>query len=118
MFDPQVGLTLQPGASVFVTDATFASFALDAETPGSVPPSVVLRDGAGDETTLDPSTCAVGPGSTLHVERDGDAVFASVDGEPLVACTVAPAAGARVSIGVRGVGSGASVVRSVVVTRT
>ena len=53
----------------------------------------------------------------MHVERDGDAMFASVGGGALVACSAAPIAGARVAIGVRGVGTGASVVESVVVTR-
>ena len=119
-FDPTAGLSLQPGASVFVTDATFASFTFDAETPGAVPPAVVLRDTSGNETILDPSVCPFTPGTSLHLERDGGSVRASAGGGPLVTCTAAPASGARVSIGVRGAGTGTgtSVVRAVVVTRT
>jgi hypothetical protein len=117
-FDPGSGLTLQPGASVFVTDATFGSFALDAQTPGKAPPAIVLRDDAGNETVLDTTSCAIAPGSTLHVERDGNVIEASVDGGALVTCMVAPAPGARVSIGVRGVGTGASVVAGIAITRT
>ena len=116
--DPENGLTLEPGASVFVTDATFASFTLQAQTPTAAPPSIVLRDQTGIETVLDGSVCSFRAGSTLHVERDGDTVSASVDGGPLVACSVAPAPGARVSIGVRGAVTNASVVQSLVVTRT
>ena len=116
-FDATAGLSLQSGASVFVTDATFASFALDAETPGASPPAVVLRDSEGNETVLDSSTCPSTPSSTLHVERDGDTVRASSGKGALVTCTIAPASGARVSIGVRGEGEAASVVRSVVITR-
>ena len=116
-FDPQTGLTLEPGASVFVADATFASFALDAETPGKLPPAIVLRDAAGAETVLDGTTCATRAGGSMHVERDGDIVRASVDGGATVTCSVAPAAGARVAIGVRGSGTSGSVVRGLLVSR-
>jgi len=115
-FDPTTGLSLQSGASVFVTDATFASFALDAETPGASPPAVVLRDAAGNETVLDSTVCATTPGPTLHVERDGDTTRASTGGA-LVTCSIAPAPGARVAIGVRGETQTASVVRSLAITR-
>jgi hypothetical protein len=119
-FDAQTGrLTLQPGASAFVTDATYASFTLDAETPGNAPPpAIVLRDDAGNETVLDGSVCSFAPGGTIHLERDGNGVSASAGGGTLVPCTVAPVAGARVSIGVRGEGSSVSVVQALVVTRT
>ncbi len=118
-FDPASGLTLQPGASVFLTDATFGTFSLDAETPGGVPPSIVLRDGAGNETVLDPPTCGLMAGGTIHLERSGATIGASVDGGALVTCSEAPASDVRVAIGVRGAGAGAgaSVVRSLVVTR-
>jgi hypothetical protein len=118
VFDATAGLSLQLGASVFVTDATYASFALDAETPGASPPSVVLRDASGNETVLDAASCPVAPSATLHVERDGDGVVRASSGGSLVRCTVAPASAARVSIGVRGQSSMAtSVVRSLAITR-
>ena len=116
-FTTQAGLTLEPGASVFLTDATFASFALDAQTPGKLPPSFVLRDASGHETLLDGASCGVTPGSAVHLERDAASVRASVDGGALVTCAAAPSAGARVSIGLRGAGASASVVRSLSVTR-
>lgn len=117
LFDPTTGLSLTLGASVFVTDATFASFALDAQTPGASPPAVVLRDSSGHETVLDTTACPVAPGATLHVERDGDTMRASTGGS-LVTCHAAPASGARVSIGVRGQSSTApSIVRSLAITR-
>jgi hypothetical protein len=115
-FDPTTGLTLQPRASVFVTDATFGSFAFDAETPGKLPPAIVLRDETGVETVLDGTACAIVPGTTIHLERDADSVLARTAGGALSPCSRAPAAGARVAIGLRGGASGA-VVRSVVVTR-
>ncbi len=122
-FDPTVGATLQPGASVFVTDATFGSFALDADTPGKLPPSIVLRDDAGNETVLDAASCPLAPGNAIHVERDANGVRASVDGGALAPCTAAPASAARVSIGVRGAppsgasGASGSVIRGLVITR-
>jgi hypothetical protein len=115
-FDPTAGLSLESGASAFVTDATFASFTLDAETPGASPPAIVLRDAAGNETVLDSSACPTTPSATLHVERDGDTLRASTGGA-LVTCNAAPASGARVAIGVRGDGASASVVRAVVIVR-
>jgi len=116
-FDPEAGLTLESGASVFLTDTTFAAFTLDAETPGKLPPAIVLRDAEGNETVLDSAACGIAAGASVHLEREGSVVRASVDGGALATCNAAPAAGARVSIGVRGIGA-SSVVRGVVVTRT
>ncbi|HEY2510211.1 MAG TPA: hypothetical protein VGI39_05125 [Polyangiaceae bacterium] len=116
-FDPTGGLALASGASVFVTDATYAAFTLDAETPGGTPPSIVLRDAStGTESVLDATACPVKAGATLHVERSGSAVRVSVDGGASVACAVVPAPDARLSVGFRGTASG-SRVRSVVVAR-
>jgi hypothetical protein len=116
-FDATTGLTLQPGAGVFATDATYAAFTLDAQTPGKAPPAIVLRDEAGHESVLDASACALSAGTAIHVERDGAIVRASVDGGALSTCSVAPAASARVSVGVRGQGSAPSVVRALAITR-
>jgi hypothetical protein len=116
-FDATTGLTLQQGASVFVTDATFADFALDALTPGGAPPAFVLRDASGNETVLDATSCPVAAGATIHFERAGGGVTASAGGAS-VACSAAPAAGVRVSLGVRGQSASApSVVRSLSITR-
>jgi hypothetical protein len=117
-FDPSTGLSLQAGASVFVTDATFASFTLDANTPGSAPPAVVLRDDAGNETTVDAAACGFTSSGTLRVVRAGDVLEASAGGGTLRPCSAVPASGARVSIGFRGEGKGTSVIASVSITRT
>ena len=118
-FDPDAGLTLESGASVFVTDATFASFTLDAETPGNLAPAFVLRDDAGNETVLNAAACGLASGESFHVEREGGVVRASVDGGALATCGLSPASGSRVSVGVRGAASTpSSVVRSLVLTRT
>jgi hypothetical protein len=120
VFDPTSGLSLQTGASVFVTDATFASFTLDAQTPGSAPPALVLRDAAGNQTLLDATACAIAPSSSIHFERDGATVRASSGTGKLVTCSIGPAADARVAIGVQGQASeasGVSVVQDVAITR-
>ncbi|MGO8997724.1 MAG: hypothetical protein ACLQVI_30775 [Polyangiaceae bacterium] len=120
--DSTSGLTLQPNASVFITDATFASFTLtlDLAQPGEAPPTIVLRDDTGTETVLDGTACSLTPGSTLQtlqIVRDGsNTVSASVNGGVPAACTIAPAPGARVSIGLRG-GADGSVVQSLAVMR-
>jgi hypothetical protein len=117
-FDPTGGLSLDTGAAVFVTDATYASFTLDAQTPTASPPALVLRDASGVETVIDPRACGVAPGATLHVERARDRVRAASDVTPLTDCPTAPAADARVSLGVRGITAGPSVIRSVIVARS
>jgi len=117
-FDPAAGLSLQPGASVFVTDATYASFTLDAQTPGATPPAIVLRDAAGNETVLDATACPAGAAGAIHLERSGGSVRVSAGGGPLTPCAAGPAASARVSIGVRGQGTGTTVLRALVITRT
>lgn len=116
-FAPTTGLTLASGASVFVTDATYGAFTIDAETPGAEPPAIVLRDATtGIESVIDAASCPVTAGSSLHVERNGSGVRASVDGGASVACAVVPAPEARLAVGFRGTSSG-SHVRSVVLTR-
>jgi hypothetical protein len=117
VFDPTSGLSLQTGASVFVTDATFASFTLDAQTPTGAPPALVLRDSAGNTTLLDATACAIPASSSIHFERDGATVRASSGTGPLVTCSIGPAADARVAIGVQGQGSGVSVVQDVAIAR-
>ena len=120
VFDPTSGLSLQTGASVFVTDASFASFTLDAQTPSGSPPALVLRDAAGNTTLLDATACAIPPSSSIHFERDGATVRASSGTRPLVTCSIGPAADARVAIGVQGQaseGSGVSVVQDVAIAR-
>ncbi len=117
-FSPDRGLLLDTGASAFLTDATFAAFALDLTVTGPAP-IVVLRDDAGVELEVGGGTCPIvvpDGTSTLHVERDGANVAVTVGADPPTPCRLhdrkdglgrtADAATARVSIGLRGGSSG------------
>jgi hypothetical protein len=115
------GLVLSAGGAAFVTDRTYADVAIDVGVPTGEPPLVELRDAAG--RTFDVGVGALDcptPAATarVHVERRGQAVAWSVDGGEVSPCTNALAdAAARVSVGVRGVGSARSIARDFVVTR-
>ena len=108
-FDPSTGVTLAAGASVFVTDRTYADVAIDVDQPTGEPVVLVLRDQTGLELEVGGETC---PGallestlrhpSTLHVQRTGTAVAWNLAGKPPVQCATRLAEGARVSIGLRG----------------
>jgi len=123
-FDPTQGLTLAPGASVFVTDRTYADVAITVDMPGVTPSLVVLRDQAGNELVIGgvqpaPSgPCPVSSGwcagppegatSSLQVERSGGSVTWSVPNGPSGSCTAGVDASARLSIGLRGASGPAS----------
>jgi hypothetical protein len=116
-FDPQVGLTLIAGATVSVTDLTFADFALDLDAPTGEPPLVVLRDAGGIETELGATACALpatpGVAQTIHVERGGASV--QVGGHD---CGVVLGNDARIAIGFRGAPTNdSSVLRNVRIAR-
>jgi hypothetical protein len=119
-FSSATGLALAYGTSVFLTDATFLSFTLDAQTPGGNVPAIVLRDDAGNETLLAPPACSIPSGNQIHIVRSGATIQMTVDQGGAVTCnTSGLAAGTRVSIGVRGASmSAASVISQVVVVRT
>ena len=112
-FDPTDGVALAEGASVFVTDATYAAFTLDVDAPTGAPAIVVLRDQEGNELEVGGSSCPL-PNATLptiHLTRAGAAV--DVEGSPTT-CSVSAAA--RLSVGVRGAPSG-SVARNLRIVR-
>ncbi len=107
-FDPSRGLLLDTGASAFVSDATFAAFALDLTLTGPAP-IIVLRDEAGVELEIGGGTCPVvvpDGASHVHVERLGAAVTVTVDADPPKACRAEVAEGARLAVGLRGSSSG------------
>ena len=115
--DPELGLVLAPGASVFVTDATYGALIVDVDTPSGEPPLVVLRDEHGNETAIGGEACPFaitrGAPATLHIERDGARV--RVDAHD---CAAPVKADARVSIGFRGAaGADRSVARNVRIVR-
>jgi hypothetical protein len=111
VFDPDTAngaLTLAPGASVFVTDRTYADVRVQVDAPTGAPALLVLRDTLGNELEVGGASCpgAVVTGSplTLTVERRGaDVTWSVTSSTPTAPCKAAPfAAGARVAIGVRG----------------
>jgi hypothetical protein len=119
-FNKQSGLTLESGASAFVVDATFASFTLEAEIPGT-PPLVVLREASGAELEIGGPNCRievpVGTASRIRVDRDAEIVRVTIDDREPTECTRRVSKG-RLSIGLRGVaGSGRSAVKNLLVTR-
>jgi hypothetical protein len=107
-YDANLGLLLDTGATAFLTDATFASFALDLTVTGPAP-IVVLRDESGVELEVGGGTCPIvvpDGTSSLHVERDGATVTVTVGGDAPKACRTTVAEGARLSVGLRGGSSG------------
>jgi hypothetical protein len=117
-FDPKSGLTLDPSASVFVTDVTFADFDLDLEVVGAAP-TVVLRRDDGREIEIGGASCpiAVTAQRTLSVERASSTVTVTMD-DRVRQCPPVPTdptpfeasrfleADARLSIGLRGTAGG------------
>jgi hypothetical protein len=99
-FDAERGLTLASGAAAFVTDLTFADFALDLDAPTGEPPVVVLRDGVAD-VEIGGLACPFGAAPSIHVERVGTSV--RVGSAP---CGVSVRESARLAIGLRGSASG------------
>jgi hypothetical protein len=108
-FDPSTGVTLAAGASVFVTDRTYADVTIDVDQPTGEPVLVVLRDPTGTELEVGGATCpgalsgtTAGQASTLHVQRTGATVTWSVGSGAPATCATGVMADARLSIGVRG----------------
>jgi hypothetical protein len=109
-FDSVNGLTLKKNAAVVLTDATFADFSLDLQTINGGEPQIFLRDDSGNEFTIGTdatSTCAIPSGDQLQVTRNGGSisvVSSSIDGgsRSSVSCGVQISATNRVTIGLRG----------------
>ena len=109
------------GATVFVTDRTYADVSITLALPTSQPPVVVLRDQTGAEVRVgDLMQCPGLLGTkapTLDVERLGTTVTWAVNGGAATPCTTHLADGARVSVGLRA-GSTQAVVRDFFVKRS
>jgi hypothetical protein len=108
-FDPSTGVTLAPGASVFVTDRTYADVTIDVDEPTGEPVLVVLRDETGAELEVGGETCpgalaaaTAGHASTLHVQRTGATVTWNLEGAAPADCATGVGSGARLAIGLRG----------------
>jgi hypothetical protein len=120
-FDPALGLVMEPGASAFVTDRTYADLVVDVDWPTGEPAVVVLRDPLGDELEIGGATCPVriAPGaSSLEVRRTGGTVMWTASGGASGGCSGVLPGDPRVSVGVRGrAGASRSVVRNLRVAR-
>src|ERR1019366_8720645 len=109
-FDPMLhggALTLEPGASAFLTDRTYAAVRVELDAPTGAPALLVLRDPLGHELEVGGVSCsgAIVSGSplTLVVERRGTNLEWTVSSDtPSKACANPFTADARLSIGVRG----------------
>lgn len=103
------GLELREGASAFVSDLTFADVTIDVDIVGQAA-AVVLRQENGTELSVGGPQCAIAQTAmkSLHIERIKRNVAVSIDGGGPRACPTQLDEGARVSIGLRGIG-GASV---------
>ena len=102
-FEDNKGLVMGPGASAFVTDATFASVSVTVDVVDS-PPEVVLRQEDGKEIEVGGAGCGFGQNAkrSIAVERRGAAVTVVVDDGPVQICPATLDPTTRVSIGVRG----------------
>ncbi|MDP9001282.1 MAG: hypothetical protein M3O46_14365 [Myxococcota bacterium] len=121
-FDESSGLVLGPGASVFVTDRTYADVIIDVDAPTGEPALIVLRDDHGTEVELGGASCpgvATPTTTSAHVARLGASLAWGTSGGATGTCTVGLREGARVSVGLRGPAWGArSLVRNLRLVRT
>jgi hypothetical protein len=123
-------LRLAAGASVFVTDRTYADVSITVTSAANQLPVLVLRDDAGDELDVGAAACTAGctacplpvalaSSDSLQVQRQGAAVtFSGASGTTGTCPAASFLATARLSIGVRGAqASLPSMVRGLEVTR-
>lgn len=118
-FDREGGLVMGPGASAFLTDVSFADFALDVDVT-SAPPSVVLRDEGGRELEIGGAGCGFTQGAQRHiaVRREGPLVRVRADDGEERRCPTELERDVRVSVGLRGgAGTAESAARNLVVVR-
>jgi hypothetical protein len=103
-------LTLDVGASAFVTDRTYADVRVDVDVAHRT--HVVLRDATGAELEVGGAACPDGApdaAATLEVVRKGVTVSWSLSGAAAATSGVCPttlAPGARVAVGLRGAATG------------
>lgn len=123
-------LTLPAGEGAFVTDRTYADVSISVSSPTGQLPVVVLRDDTGDELDVGapvalcascvacPLPATGTPASSLQVVRQAGAVTLEVASGQSATCSAPPfAAGARVSLGVRGQPDGPATVDALEVKR-
>jgi hypothetical protein len=117
-FSPASAATLSNGATVWLTDATFAGVTASVTLPVGGAATLVLRDPSGNEVAC--SATGVAARSTLTVVRSGSTVTMSIgDAGPGSPCSGSLDAGVRVSVGLAGPppDGGVSTVQALSVTR-
>lgn len=105
-FDSTLGLTLDPGQTVFVSDSRYLDVAIDVASTGASPPHVVLRVPTGD-IEVGGALCPYSPNSTIssvHVVREGALVQFAAGGAFSTCTTIDPTV--RVAVGIRGADGG------------
>ncbi len=112
-FAVDAGASLSNGASVWLTDATFAAVTLSVVLPEGGAASVLLRDPSGYQVVC--SVAGAPPLGSIQVVRSGASV--SVSGAGSGGCTGARAADARVALGLAAPPGGTSHVRNLAVER-
>ncbi len=102
-FELGQGLTLGPGASAFLPDATFADVRVEIDVVRA-PPILVFRDVSGRELEVGGGSCALTAAATNHISaaRRGSEVLVTVDYGVERPCPAQLPDGVRVSIGLRG----------------
>lgn len=118
-FERERGLVMGPGASAFLTDVSFADFALDVDVTAG-PPSIVLREESGKELEIGGAGCGFTQAAQRHifVRRAGASVFVRSDEGEERTCPTQVEETARVSVGLRGgAGTGLSGAKNLVVVR-
>ena len=103
-FSVASGVMVSNGATVWVTDATFAEVTASVVLPVGGSAIVVLRDPSGKEVTCTATDAP--PAATVQVIRTGSTVMATVGDAGAVPCAGTLDATVRVAIGVRGPASG------------
>jgi hypothetical protein len=100
-FDRRSGVTLDTGATIFLTDVTFARFSLSLTMDPARPPLVVVRDDAGKTFEIGGPQCPfTTAGSTLHIDRTATRASIRMDSGPTTSCDLPSSS--RLGIGLRG----------------
>lgn len=116
-FDSSIGLSLPQGTAVFLTDETFSLFTATLTLRDGPPPRLVLRREAGSETWVGDRDCPLPSATTITVTRRGPRVMVSAPGQAARACAFEAIGSERLTLGLRAVDPGTSVVRSVTFDR-
>ncbi len=116
-FDRETGLTLPQGGSVFLADATFASFELKLTMREGAAPLVVLRTDRGGAVEIGEALCPMPTGTKLTIVRRGARISVASDTGGKVSCSAPELQNERVAVGLRGRSEGFAFVRELEIIR-